>query len=172
MKATRKKKARFKVGDWVAFLYGTRNLFAQVIEERGPLGVNGRHIVRIQVDGESNEPDAFELPEDYLEAAPVPDKVAIIRYLTQGGLLAILSSNLSGRRNQRKVWLTYTHRGDVTPTFIAERGVIGGATVPFSTLHEDRVFPGKEAKVASFLASFGLDEAAAHQIIKTVGTAP
>ena len=32
MNAIRNKRGRFKVGDWVAFPYGTRNLVAQVVE--------------------------------------------------------------------------------------------------------------------------------------------
>jgi hypothetical protein len=110
MSATRKKNGRFKVGDWVAFPYGTRNLIAQVAEARGPLGVNRRHLYRILVPSESGEPDSFEMPDDELAAAGPPDKTAIIRYLKEGGLVEMLRSNLNGGRHQPKVWLTCTSR--------------------------------------------------------------
>jgi hypothetical protein len=37
MRTTRKKSGRFRLGDWVSFLYGPKKAFAQVIELRGPL---------------------------------------------------------------------------------------------------------------------------------------
>jgi hypothetical protein len=52
MRSTKKERARFKVGDWVWFLYGTSNTFAQIIEDRGPLGFKGRHLYRIRIDRE------------------------------------------------------------------------------------------------------------------------
>ena len=33
-----KSRPRFRTGDWVSFLYGTRRLLVQVIEDRGPIG--------------------------------------------------------------------------------------------------------------------------------------
>ena len=38
---------RFRVGDWVSLLYGLRKVRAQIIEDRGPLGVGGRRIYRL-----------------------------------------------------------------------------------------------------------------------------
>src|SRR5438105_1910094 len=107
MSATSVDRGRFKVGDWVTFLYGTSNLIAQVIEARGPLGVNQRQIYRIRIFRESEEPDSFELPEDELSAVSRPDKAAIMTYLKEGGLVEILRSNLGGGRNPPKAWLTY-----------------------------------------------------------------
>src|SRR5947209_3027980 len=119
MSAIRKKNGRFKVGDWVAFPYGNKDLIAQVVEERGPLGINRRHLYRILVPRESGEPDSFEMPEDELAAAAPPDKAAIIQYLKEGGLVEMLQSNLSAGRDQPRVWLTYTPRGQISHTFIA-----------------------------------------------------
>jgi hypothetical protein len=172
MSATRKETGRFKVGDWVSFPYGARNLTAQIVEARGPLGINGRHLYRIRVAREFGEPDSFELPGDDLELAPAPHKSAIVRYLQEGGLVAILRANLGGGHNQPKAWLTYTPRGGITHTFDPEQGVMGGSTVPFFALHEGRVFVGKEEEVIGFLASFGLDRPEAAEILAGVGTAP
>jgi hypothetical protein len=172
MNTTRRERGRFKVGEWVAFPYGTRNLIAQVVEARGPLGVKGRHLYRIRVAREFGEPDSFEMPEDELEPASLPDKAAIIKYMKEGGLLAMLRANLSGGRDQPKAWLTYTPRGEVAHTFSAERGVVGGATIPFFALHEGRVFTGKVEEIIAFLASFGLNRAEAQEVIEVIGTAP
>ena len=168
---TIKESGRFSVRDWVAFRYGARNLIAQVVENRGPLGVNRRHLYRVRVAGESGDLDSFEMPEDELEAATPPDRAAIVRYLQEGGLVAILRSNLGGGPEQPRVWLTYTPRGELTHTFQSVCGLVGGSTVPFFALHEGRVFRGKEEDVIRFLGSFGLDRAAAEGVIRVVGTA-
>jgi hypothetical protein len=171
MKVNGRKKGRFRVGDWVTFPFGVGDLTAQVIEERGPLGVGGRHIYRILVADEP-EPDSFEIPEDHMRAAAVPDNAAIVRYLKEGGLVEILRSNLRGGPEQPRVWLTYRPRGQLTHTLQEERGVVGGATVPFFALHEDRIFKGKVEQVARYLESFGLERDEVEEIIAAVGMAP
>ncbi len=172
MSTTKKASNLFKAGDWVSFRYGTTDVMAQVIEARGPLGSNHRHIYRVGIARDADEPDAFELPEDELKPVFPPDKDSVIKHLEEGGLVAILRSNLGGGVNQPRAWLAYTPRGRVTHTFVPERGMLGGAIVPFFALHENKVFAGKEEAVAKFLASFGLNHAEAKQVIASVGTAP
>ncbi len=92
--------------------------------------------------------------------------------MLRSSLLTAQGTDLGGGKDQPKVWLTYTPRGRVTHTFVRERGMVGGASVPFFALHEDRVFVGKKEVVAKFLASFGLNRAEAEQVIAAVGTAP
>jgi len=53
-----------------------------------------------------------------------------------------------------------------------QRGVLGGAKVPYFALHETKVFAGKEEQVIDFLASFGLTRHEAEEVIAAVGTAP
>lgn len=171
MSATRNGTRRFKVGDWVSFPYGTRNLIAQVIEDRGPLGINRRRIYRVLVDREPDEPDSFEMPEDDLATVPPPDRAAVKQYLKNGGLLAILRSHLCEKRDQPRVWLTYTPRGAVTHTFSPERGVIGGARVPFFALHEEKVGADKMADVLSLLERLGRSGTDAEEILAAVGIA-
>jgi len=43
---------------------------ARVIEDRGNLGVNGRRIVRLEVDVTYSDPVRFERPVEWLLAAP------------------------------------------------------------------------------------------------------
>src|SRR4051794_28489870 len=119
-RATRAGAARFKVGDWVTFPYGVQRGVAQIIEDRGPLDFEGRHIYRVRLDREDIEPDLFEVSESSLDATPVPSKAAILKYLKEGGLVAILQSNLGGGKNQPRAWLTYTRQGDLTHTFLGE----------------------------------------------------
>ncbi len=172
MKTKKKEKGRFKIGDWVSFPYGIQQAFAQVIEDRGPLGVNHRHLYRIRFPRDHSEYDSFELPDPYLEPAPPLDKATVLRYLKEGGLVAMLQSNLIGGKEGPRVWLTYGPRGEVTPTFLADRGLIGGELVPFFALQEDKVFTGKIDQVVRFLHSFGLTHTEAEEVLAAVGTAP
>ncbi len=146
MSTAKTERPKFRLGDWVTFQFGAKPAFAQIIEDRGPLGVNRRRLYRIRLDQESTEPIAFEMPEDEMEKA-VPDKTDVLQYLKQGGLVSILASNSQGgpEQNQPRAWLTFSPRGKVTHTFEAGRGLIGdGTTVPFWALHENRIFVPKK----------------------------
>jgi hypothetical protein len=147
-------------------------VLAQVVEDRGPLGVNRRRLYRIRLDQEQGESFTFEVAEEDLEPARMPDKAALMRYLREGGLVAILRANLDGSRDGPRAWLTFTPRGGVAHTFEADRGLIGGKPVPYFALHEGKVFTGKAKDVVNFLASFGLTRAEAEETIRVVGTAP
>ena len=64
---------RFEVGDWVKLPFGVRIAVAQVIEQRGPLiGPQRKHLYRIRIDREENEPTLLEIPEDEIEPASPP----------------------------------------------------------------------------------------------------
>jgi hypothetical protein len=165
------KKARFKVGDWVSFRYGTSDSFAQIIEVMGPIGVGGRYLYGIRMDTDHG-PDTFGLPEDEMKPASPPDKAAIMKFLKEGGLVEILRANLGGGPDQPRAWLGYNSSGKIIPVFSAERGLIGGASVPFFALHEYSVFTGKQEEVINFLASFGLNRGEAQEVVVAVGTAP
>ncbi len=124
------------------------------------------------------EPAAYELPEEAIKADPESsgNEIAIkttklMHYLKNGGLVAILRSNTSGGKNQPKVWLRLDSLGNVTHTFIKERGK-SAANVPFSAVHEDHVFTPKRNEVLALLRSFGLDNAHAEEVITSVGTSP
>jgi hypothetical protein len=65
--AVSNQKSRIEVGEWVYVPLGGDPLEAQVVEDRGNLGVNGRRILRISVPwDEGMEPREFEIPEEDL----------------------------------------------------------------------------------------------------------
>ena len=158
---------KFRLGDWVTFKYGVRPVFAQIIEDRGPLGVGRRRLYRIRLAREFDESPSFEMPEDEMEKV-VPDKVAVMQYLKQGGLKKILLANTQGGpiQNQPKVWLTYDPRGEISHTFEAELGLVGaGATVPFLGSLDRRY----RERVILLLQSFGLTEDEAKEVMDAEG---
>ena len=66
---------RFRKGDRVNFRWGIRSVRGEVKEDRGPLGVGGRHLylVEFRPEAHSASPSLVELPADQLR--PVPDAV-------------------------------------------------------------------------------------------------
>jgi hypothetical protein len=97
MSAATRPAPRFRVGEWVSFLYGPRRTQAQIIEDRGPIGVQGRRIYRVRLDLEQADSMAFELPEEDLERAKAPDipnplLKATLEYIRQGKQFKRISS--------------------------------------------------------------------------------
>jgi hypothetical protein len=68
--------AQFRKGDLVRFRLGTRSVQGEVKEDRGPIGVRGRHLylVEFRPESQSLSPSQIELPADQLQA--VRDKVS------------------------------------------------------------------------------------------------
>jgi hypothetical protein len=69
VRKTNEPKPLFKVGDWVSLQLPLGEALAQIIEDRGPIGVKGRRLYRLSVPRELNEPDMFELAEVALKPA-------------------------------------------------------------------------------------------------------
>lgn len=75
---------RFRKGDLVSFRLGTRSVQGEVKEDRGPIGIKGRHLYLVEFRPEpqsaspslpqSASPSLIELPADQLQS--VPDTVA------------------------------------------------------------------------------------------------
>lgn len=158
---------KYRRGDRVTFRYGLRPVLAKVVEDRGNLGVKGRRLYRIRLEQEADEQLAFEVPEDDLSPA-VLQKADILRHLKEEGLIEILRSNLGGKDPPR-VWLTLDGRGRVIHTFIPDRGMIGGVAAPFWSLHKEKIDWRSKNSVVDFLASFGLSESEAEEVIEAVG---
>ena len=59
---------RFRVGQSVWLLMGHSPVKAEVLEDRGPLGVGGRRLYRIKVEVAPGVSRSFELPGDDLAA--------------------------------------------------------------------------------------------------------
>jgi hypothetical protein len=167
----------FQVGDQVRVNFGSRKLAGVVVEDRGGIGVRGRHLFAVNVFMDPFEPMLVELPGEDLERAPTMppislNKQQVIDYLTNGGLISILRANIAGGKNQPRVWLRPDNTGNVTHTFIPERGVVGGEIIPFWAMHEQKVFAPKQDAIISFLQSFNLSHREAEQIVSAIGTAP
>jgi len=169
----------FHVGDRVRVDFGRRKLSGVIVEDRGAIGVHGRHLFQVDIPMDPFEPMRVELPEDEMEPIPpeteTPQRIdtgRIAEYLVNGGLISILRSGLSGGRHQPRVWLCLDQLGNVTHTFVPERGVIGGQPVPAGAVHDDRIFTPKRDCVISFVESFGLNHVEAENVVSGVGTAP
>jgi hypothetical protein len=65
-------RTRFGIGDVAVVELPAGPAEVRVVEDRGPLGVGGRRLVRVEVlDGAPETPMTFELPEELLlEATP------------------------------------------------------------------------------------------------------
>ena len=178
MNRTNEQAAAFHVGDRVKFPLVTQTVRGVIVEDRGPLGVGGRRLYRVEVPLDPDEPMFYTMPEndlrpdeDWETRRTALTKEKVIRYLKGGGLISILQRNTSGGKHQPRVWLSLDQLGNVTYTFDADRGIIGGETVPFWTLHENSKIL-KAEKVLQFLATFGLNRQEAEEVVRAVGTAP
>jgi hypothetical protein len=72
MNSVKTRGPRFRIGDWVTFLYGPKKVSAKVVEDRGPLGVHGQRLYRVQLNEDLGDSSAFEMPENELETAEAP----------------------------------------------------------------------------------------------------
>lgn len=157
------------VGDWVTFNYGPRRVWAQIIEDRGRLGVNQRKLFRIRIDEGPSKSTPFEMPSDDL-GPEVLRKAEILDYLP-GNLIEILK-NADGGRSPTRAWFKLGQDGKISHTFDGSHGLIGGAVIPIHAVEQGRVFSARREQVIEFLASFGLTRAEASEIVAAVGTTP
>lgn len=58
---------RYHLGDQVTFRLGSRYLKGRVKEDRGPIGIGGRHLYLVEFHSEVGYPSHVELPADQLE---------------------------------------------------------------------------------------------------------
>jgi len=68
MQVPDKTPGKFRVGDRVRILHGFRGVIADVIEDRGRIGVRGRRLYRVKFRLDEWDEHTSELPEDSLEA--------------------------------------------------------------------------------------------------------
>lgn len=61
---------RFRKGDPVRFRLGTRSVQGEVKEDRGPIGIKGRHLylVEFRAEPQSVSLSLIELPADQLQS--------------------------------------------------------------------------------------------------------
>ncbi len=60
----------FRVGDWVSYLFGSRRIIGQVVEDRGPLGLRGGRLYDLAIERDGAETTTTTIPEEELEPAP------------------------------------------------------------------------------------------------------
>ena len=58
---------QFRKGDRVRFKLGTRFVHGLVKEDRGPIGIKGRHLYLVEFRAEPQSPSQIELPAEQLE---------------------------------------------------------------------------------------------------------
>ncbi len=117
MSTSKKSPSRFRVGDWVSFDYGLRRVTAQVMEDRGGVGVRGRRLYRVRPRLDQGESADFEIPEEELEVAAEPrvgssPRVFDVIYIREGNT---------------KTWAATTKRTTGYGA-VAARGAVGYTT--------------------------------------------
>jgi hypothetical protein len=60
----------FHEGDHALYRFGRRDVEVEVIEERGPIGHNGRRLVRVRMQRVATDPIEIELAEADLRPLP------------------------------------------------------------------------------------------------------
>ena len=65
---------RFRKGDLINFRLGTRSVHGEVKEDRGPIGIGGRHLylVEFRPEPQSDSSSLIELPADELQLMYIP----------------------------------------------------------------------------------------------------
>lgn len=61
--------SKIKKGDRVRFTVGIRSVQGIVKEDRGPIGIRGRHLYLVEFHAQPESPSLIELPADELVAA-------------------------------------------------------------------------------------------------------
>ena len=61
---------QFRKGDRVRFRLGVRSVQGTVTEDRGPIGVNGRRLYRVEFQDDPSSPSHIELPAEELQSVP------------------------------------------------------------------------------------------------------
>lgn len=171
--ATASKAGPFHVGDRVRFEFGFVKVIGKIIEDYGPLGVRGRHLYRVELPMDPDEPHLASLSEDDMELVPpgsepppVIDKKKLIEYLVSGGLYSMLGTNRPPKIPPPLVWVCLDHLGNLTYTFDPDRGVLGGRIPPPSAIWNDRIAVDKKDAVVSFVESFGFSRKEAEGVVR------
>jgi hypothetical protein len=104
MSVVKKRRPRFRVGNVVSFLYGPQRVSAEIIEDRGQLGVYGHRIYRVRVNFDCAESMTFELDEEDMD-----DPAQVTANGTPGPRQEFKVTYT--RRGKTNVWTATTNRG-------------------------------------------------------------
>jgi hypothetical protein len=66
--------SRCRKGQLITFRLGTRTVQGQIKEDRGPIGVNGRHLYLVEFQADPDSASQIELPADQIQ--PVDEAVS------------------------------------------------------------------------------------------------
>jgi len=177
MKSEPQQNGEIRVGDRVRVPYVRGTISGVVIEDLGPMSKSSRRLMRVEIPQDPDDPAVWSAFDDELEleppSEPIPlDKAEVIEFLKVGGLISILKPAESGKKQQLCVWLCRDNLGGVTYTFNPDRGILGGAGIPYMMLHENtKVFAREVERVVAFLRHFDLTEEEARDVVKAVGIA-
>lgn len=113
MSTVKKHAPKYHVGDWVSFTYGPGKAEARIVEDRGPIGVRGGRIYRVEFEADQETPSQFEVPETELEPTSTPTRLSFTVSYT--------------RQKNSNVWRAVT-RSDGIMRGVRARGAVGYST--------------------------------------------
>jgi len=138
------------VGSLVKMRFGADNVVATVIEDRGPLGVGGRHLVRVRFHLEAvEEPVETEVPAEELSLVALANDPADRRvgveavadmwvgtYTAPDGRVAVVTAEMRTAEQARRAALRWVKVG------VAERGSRRGREEAYEWRLDPR-YPGR-----------------------------
>src|SRR5258707_1102650 len=139
MSTSRRSTRRFKVGDWVSFDYGLRTVTAQVVEDRGPLGVRGRRLYRVRPMPSREESLDFEIPEEELESATEPGEARSGSIDAEAAPLPHSFDVVYIRQGDTRNWIATTRRSAGYRAFKAG-GAVSHSTAKWEGESEEEKF--------------------------------
>ncbi len=74
MSTTPQKLSGFSVGQTVQFSFGSSQVQGEIVEDRGPIGAQGRRLFQVRIARDPYEAEVFEMPEDEIELVPEQEK--------------------------------------------------------------------------------------------------
>jgi hypothetical protein len=142
------------------------------VEDQGAIGKDRLHLYRVEIPQDPEEPMNWHVSEEEIRPAGPPTeeelslaKPEIIDFLKIGGLRSILRAGMTRERILPPVWLTRDTLGNVTFTFVKERGLRGGTVVPRGALMWKKIAPEKRDEVLEFVQTFGLSREEAEDVV-------
>jgi hypothetical protein len=76
MKTVKQKPGKYRVGEWVSFLFGPRLVLGQILADRDPLDVSSRRFYTVRLDLTATEPWISRMAEEELQKTTEADRVA------------------------------------------------------------------------------------------------
>ena len=96
-------KVKFRKGDRVRFRFPTQSVEGFVKEDRGPIGIGGRHLYLVEFHLDPESPSHVELPAVELEAVRGSAVTKLAKAKPQGKLKPLSGRGGIGRRNGLKI---------------------------------------------------------------------